>query len=198
MTQNITLDFSNAAPAQPGQGFARIPEGQYPLRVSKLEGTQAASGRPMVRGSLTVTSGEMSGKTIGVQFTLPKDADDSIFGLQQLHQFFVALGMKQQNKAVTLDLEQFVKRELVADVQDDVIPAKGQYSERLVSKPIAFYPKKGAAKSPNGAPAAPAEVAAAPEAPAEEPAPAAVAVTEEVASDEVATDPDNLDTLFDE
>lgn len=198
MAQNITLDFSNAPPAQPGQGFARIPEGQYPLRVSKLEGTQAASGRPMVRGSLTVTSGEMSGKTIGVQFTLPKDADDSIFGLQQLHQFLVALGMKPQDKNVTLDLEKFVKRELVADVQDDTIPARGQYSERIVSKPIAFYPKKGAAaKSPNGPAAAPAQ-AELPEAPAEEPAPAAVAVAEEVASDEVATDPDNLDTLFDE
>jgi hypothetical protein len=212
MSQVIQLDFSSAPPAQGGVRTDIIPEGGYPLRVTKLEKAQASTGKPMVRAHLEVAKGEYIGKSLQRLFVLQAGPDDSNFGLQQLHAFFVACGLQPQTGQANIDLDAFVGRAVWADVADDYIPTKS--GDRKISSPYAFYrldseeARSGAAKMQrvaNGATEQPAPApvqATMPEAApiaapvaaseaAEAAAPIAAAV-EEAAS----VNPDDLDSLF--
>ena len=203
------LDFGGAPPAQ-GSLADRIPPGTYALRLEKMERVIAKSGALMARVGLRVNEGELAGKRLSEQFVFPASPDGSQFGLQRFHAFLIALGMKEQQKAVRIDGSVFVGKVCVAEVDDEEMPATDNYPARIRSRPLAFY-RVGDPNIPNGASpqAAAPEPDDEPETPAlEAPAPApapkakaakataaaapAPAAEEEPAAGEEAVDPDSV------
>lgn len=135
----VELDFTNAPPAQGGPLADRIPPGFYALRIEKAEKTQASTGRSMIVTTLRVATGEMVNKRLVERFVLPTGADDSRFGLQRFHQLLVSLGFKEQSARVKLDLTKLQGRNCVAEVDDEEVPASGQWPARIQSRPMAYY-----------------------------------------------------------
>lgn len=178
------LDFGDAPPAQ-GASYDRIPPGTYGIRLEKMERVTSQSKKPMARVGLRVDEGPFAGKRLGEQFVFPASADDSKFGLQRFHAFLVALGMKEQTKAVRIEGNKFLGRTCIAEVDDEEIPAvydedgEQKYPARVRSRTLAFY-KAGDPDAPpitNGTQPQQAEAQepAAPPAPVTAPAPKAKA-----------------------
>src|SRR3990172_1109690 len=123
----------------------------------------------MARVALRVNDGDMAGKRLGELFVFPVKEDDSRFGLQRFHAFLIALGMKEQSKAVRIDGKQFTGRTCIAEVDDEEMPATDSYPARVRSRPLAFYriddpeaPPVNGAVPQASAPAAPVPVVPAP------------------------------------
>lgn len=197
MANEMTFDFSGAPPAQGKAGGDRIAPGTYLLGVASLDKTPAKSGRPMVTATLAVQNeGLAIGKKLVERFAFPKpDSDDSVYGLQRWHAFLVACGMKERKGKLTLDLDTIVGKEIVAEVDDEVVPANDGYPETIRSRPLAFY-RKGGPEAANIGQVTAVPTAAAAEATAV-PAPAAApAVAEPVVAEEAPAAADDPDDLF--
>ncbi len=142
---DIVIDFKGADPVSGSGRFDRIPEGTYQLKVKTADVRQTSTDKPAVAVSLTVSKGGLKGKTIGEMFVLPrKGTKDAIFGLQRLHGFMIAAGIpRQKGKATGLSVAKaLLKREVVAEVQDNDIQATEEYSARTTSAPQRYYAVK--------------------------------------------------------
>lgn len=147
MSNVIELDFRGAPPAQGGGGTDVVPAGRYPLRVDRVEQSKTNAGRSMIVVHFKVAVGEYAGSRLRDRFVLPSSPDDSKFGLQRLHAFIVAFGSEIGERKVKLDLDQFVGKVVLADVQDNSIPATDRYPERKTSEPIAYHNASTASQS---------------------------------------------------
>lgn len=182
----MTFDFTGAPPVTGMPGGDRIAPGTYLLAVKALDKAPSKAGKPMVTATLAVANeGPAVGKKLIERFVFPRSGtDDSDFGLRRWHGFLVALGMKERKGKLTLDLNTLLTKELVSEVDDETVPASGEYAERTVSRPLAFY-RKG---SPEGEKVGQTRAVASVAAPAVAPAPAAQPAAAPAAADDFASE----------
>lgn len=200
----ISIDFTGAPPTNETGMSARVDPGTYRLKVADASHRQVRNDKTMITVTFKIAAGKYVGRQIKDTFVLPRPGtDDSRLGLQRFHAMLVAITGKEVSGNAKLDLATLKTKELVADLDDDVIPARDQYKETIVSKPVVYHAK---GKTPSAAPAASTNgVGTQEQAAATEPAaaPAAVSEAEEPASPEpvaatAGSDEEDLDSLFDE
>lgn len=189
MPDIIELDFTGAPPSE-GPSFGdHIPPGVYDLKVAKMEQVTSKADKPMISATFRVVGGQETGKKLTDLFVLPRTSDESKVGLQRFHMLLVAVGGKQISGKAKLDLAALVGRGLKAIVEDNVMPAKDNYPERVTSRPGTYLKREAVATSaaptapvPAPAPTAPKPAPVAAPAPvAQAPAPAPAAPVEEAA-----------------
>ena len=199
MSNVIEVDFEGAPPAQGGRAV-HIPRGQYAFRIigmgqSKTRGTPS---KQMITAQLAVNDGEQKGAHLEDRFVFPATAEDTKYGIQRFNAFLQALGANVKGK-MKIDLDALPGKLVLADVDDNVIPATDQYPEKTVSAPVAYYNIK-TLQADNAAPAKAAAPAAPPQ-PAPETAPedptVAAAPPQQDATEEAATKVEEaIDSLF--
>ena len=137
----IKVNFKDAPPAQPGRPMDLLPEAGYRLTIGKpsADPAQGGTGRLVIKLPLTVTKGDQKGAQILQTFTLPKDGNDSQFGLQQFHALLIALGGKRRKGADTIELDDLQGRTFFGDVADDYIPARENKPEKQISRVVGFW-----------------------------------------------------------
>lgn len=138
MPRLVTLDFSDAPPAQGGGGSDHIPAGLYAWRIRGVEFGNSRAGRPMFTVRLEVAAGPKQGSRNIDYFVV--SGTDSNFGKARFHAFLLALGAKvPPSGAFPLDLDLLNDRMVAAQVRDEVQAATDQYPERLTSRVDAYY-----------------------------------------------------------
>jgi hypothetical protein len=135
----LTLNFDDAPPAVGGAGFGdHVPPGGYLLTVKKMTVGDTSTGKKMIIAEYLTSEN----KRIVENFVIPRpNSEDSKFPLQRFHALIVACGapnMTGQGPR-NLDVAAVQGRQFVGDVVDDKIPASGNYQERLVSRPNAYF-----------------------------------------------------------
>lgn len=149
MPRYAEVDFTDAPPAQGGQGGDHIPPGKYLVEVKNVAQESARTGRPMFTVILSVQSGEgTQGKTLRDNFALPQTQQDSKYGLQRFHAFLLALGLNISKPQIKFDLDRLTSLKAIVEVYDDKMPPREGYEERIVSKVSGYYPVTAA--STNG------------------------------------------------
>jgi len=151
MPNYIVLDFAQAPPAQGGLASDHIPPATYALVVDKAEAQTARTGRQMVVVTLKVAEGEYAGKRLVERFVVPGQPEDSHFGLQRFHAFLVGVGFSEQKGKAKVNLDGLRGKKLLADVDDEEVPATGSYPARVASRPFSFYPLQPKAEQPTPA-----------------------------------------------
>ena len=143
---DFVIDFGDAPPAQGGGGSDYVPPGTYVLAIDKATAQMTASERPAVVVNFVVAQPpKFKGKRLQVWFVTPRQGtNDSKFPAQRLNALFIALGYQpmdkpQQASAITKAL---TGKQCLAEIEDQVQPAKGQYKERTTSNPVAFWHPK--------------------------------------------------------
>lgn len=187
----MTFDFTGAPPVTGMPGGDRIAPGTYLLGVKNLNKAPAKSGRPMVTATFAVANdGPALGKKVMERFVFPRadHPEDSDFALRRWHGFLVACGMKERKGKLTLNLDTLLEKELVAEVDDETVPASGEYPERTQSRPMAFYRKSAPEAKSVGKTSAPVAASAPTTTPtaAAQPAATAPAADDDFASEEPA------------
>ncbi len=137
----IDLDFTDAPPSEGGGLSDRVPEGDYRLRITKIESRNTSTGKPMMSASFVIADGQQVGKRLVDQFVLPRPrTDDSKVGLQRFHMLLVAAGMKQQAGRAKINTDNLVNKVVEATVEDRILQASndGRYPERTISSPVVY------------------------------------------------------------
>lgn len=100
--QTIKVDFSKA-----GQGGRpRLPEGEYIVKITKVEYKKASTDNPMLVWTFEITEGKYAGKKIMTNTML---MEKSLWVLRNLIE---ATGTKVPEKVVNLPIQKFVGKEL--------------------------------------------------------------------------------------
>lgn len=185
----MTFDFTGAPPVTGMPGGDRIAPGTYLLAVKNLNKAPTKAGKPMVTATFAVANdGPALGKKVMERFVFPRadHPEDSDFALRRWHGFLVACGMKERKGKLTLNLDTLLEKELVSEVDDETVPASGEYPERTQSRPMAFY-RKSAPEGKDVGKTSPIPTVAAPAAaPAQVAQPAAAPAEDDFASEEPA------------
>lgn len=141
--KDIQINFSGVDPVSGGRKFDRVPEGTYIVKVIKSELYQTSTDKPAITTTVRIEKGSMKGKKVGDMFLIPrKDTDDSNFALQRLSGLIVAGGKSKQkgkksSKAVAAALLKL--KPVVCEIADNIIEAVGEFKQRTVSSPVAYY-----------------------------------------------------------
>jgi hypothetical protein len=105
----IKVDFAQ----EEGGGRARVPEGDYRLKVAKVKHTTSErSGNPMLVWTFQIVGGNHDGKNIVDNTVLVPKA------LFRLRQLLEALGVNVPKRMVSLPLKKLVGKELGANLVD--------------------------------------------------------------------------------
>jgi hypothetical protein len=198
----MEFDFTNAPPVKGRASSDRVPPGTYELEAETFDRTPAKSGRPMITATCRITTeGPGLGRKLVERFTFPLSSEDSSYGLQRWHAFLVALGMKERKGRAKLDLDKFVARGCVAEIDDEYQEANGQFPARTESRMMMWYrtdaPEAARVGEHREAEAVPPVAAAPVAAPAAAQSAAAAPASAPVAVAEAPTAPEGDDDLFD-
>ena len=144
--KDVQINFTGSDPVSGGRKFDRVPEGTYIVKPTASALYQTSTDKPAITATITIMKGPMKGKKVGDMFLIPrKDTDDSNFAVQRLHGLIVAGGKSKQkgkksSKAVAKALLKL--KAVVCEIADNTIEGDGQYKQRTVSSPIAYYDAK--------------------------------------------------------
>jgi hypothetical protein len=139
----ITVDFSNVSDEG---GAVHISEGLYKLRLTQAKlGRGKESKQPKVTTVWTVVGPRKAGVKLFRDFSLQPQA---LFSLRNM---LLALGYNVPKKPVTLDTDQWLKRECGAEIVDNEFVQNGR--KRVNSQIDSFISLKDyeAARTPAGA-----------------------------------------------
>lgn len=114
----VRVDFSKVEDRK----STRVPEGDYPVKITKVKHTESEKGNPMLVFSFEITEGKYAGETLIDRCVLTEKA---LFRLRNLLQ---AAGKKVPKKAVNLDVKGLKGLELGITTVDD------EYEGRISSK----------------------------------------------------------------
>lgn len=113
--ETIQVDFTNV---EEGGGRVRLPEGDYPVKVVKVEKGESQSGNPKVVLTYKITSGKGKDKQLKDHLALTPKA------LWKLRNVLVAMGMNVPKKVVNLNITNLVGKELGITLEDDEYEGK--------------------------------------------------------------------------
>lgn len=125
----ISLDFEGV---ESGGGGFRIPEGDYRMKVVKVEDTESDAGNSMFKWTFEGMEKKAKGKKFYLYTVY--DPPDSLWKLKSLLE---ALGTEVPDGAMDLDLDEMVDLELIGQVGDE------EYQNKTTSKLQDFSPIDG-------------------------------------------------------
>lgn len=118
MANMVNLDFTGV---EAGTSFVRIPEGDYILKVAKVQQKKSeSSGNPYLSFTLKAVKGPAKGLNKSIQHvcSLKKTA------LWNLRNLLEAAGKTVPSKAIKIDLDKLVNLEVGSSVVDDEFEGK--------------------------------------------------------------------------
>jgi hypothetical protein len=125
----ISLDFEGV---ESGGGGFKIPEGEYLMKVIKVEDTESDAGNSMFKWTFEGQEKKAKGKKFYLYTVY--DPPDSLWKLKSLLE---ALGTDVPDGALDLDLDEMVDLELIGQVGDE------EYQGKTTSKLQDFSPVDG-------------------------------------------------------
>jgi hypothetical protein len=125
----ISLDFEGV---ESGGGGFKIPEGEYLMKVIKVEDTESDAGNSMFKWTFEGQEKKAKGKKFYLYTVY--DPPDSLWKLKSLLE---ALGTEVPDGALDLDLDEMVDLELIGQVGDE------EYQGKTTSKLQDFSPVDG-------------------------------------------------------
>jgi hypothetical protein len=156
---------------------SRLPEGEYPVKVTDMELTKTKAGDPMVNVFLSVASGPQQGKTLMDRLVL---SDNSLW---RAVAFLKAVNVPTPvGKQLEIPFKVIIGKLLMISVEDGEPYPKG--SSNIKSEIRGYAPAGGSVKS------APADLEDEVEETAEEPEPGEVAEEEAATKKKAAAEPE--------
>ncbi len=115
-SNEVVLDFTEVK--EGGGKRPRLPEGDYPVKVTKVEKKQAQSGNTMLVFDLTISEGPGKGKMIRDRCTLVESA------MWRLYNLMTAAGLKVSKKKMNVPMGKFEGLEFAVTLEDEEYEGK--------------------------------------------------------------------------
>ena len=110
----LSVDFTGVESG--GAQFVRVPEGDYGLKIKKVEGKKGEdSGKPYLLFTFEITQGNKKGTGKKITHTCSMQPK----ALWNLKNLLEACGMKVPSSAVKIDLDKLVGKECGCTITDD-------------------------------------------------------------------------------
>lgn len=145
---DVILDFDNAPPAETRRSVVHVPRGIYLVEVTNVEqrikkgGEYDGSDRQYMTVRYRIADGEYEDGEVEDMFSPlppPKGAPEKLlFATRRFHALLLALGKKPPQGRFRFNLQSIVGARCMSFLDDNTIPAQGEYKERTVSRPQSY------------------------------------------------------------